>query len=254
MRILIANDNGINAPGIRALIRILRPLGDITVTAPARQQTAKGHSCTLYEEIKVRPMTIEGDIPAYKIWGTPKDCVDIAIQCLMDEKPDLVVSGINEGPNMANDCVSSGTIGAATAGFLNDIPSIAFSLDFGEQYDYMKPAEEIREITCWFIRQPFNSECLISVNIPNTADPFKGIVVCENGGTHIYTQDYQVRTEGKYLYITSPSGTPVTKNVIEDLDHDLYAIRNNYITINPLDTDLIRNHLVPEVRKAWNER
>lgn len=254
MRILVANDDGINAPGIKALVEIMKPFGDITVAAPAVQQTAKGHSCTLYEEIKVQKLDFEGGIPAYKIWGTPKDCVDIAVQCLMDEKPDLIVSGINEGPNMSNDCVSSGTVGAATAGYLNDVPSMAFSLDFGSEYDYFKPTDEIREITAWFLKQPFNRDCVLSVNFPNTPEPYKGIVVCENGGTHIYTQAYRIREEGGYLYITSPYGTPVTRDVIEDLDHDLYAIRQGYITINPLDTDLIKNDLIPEVRKAWNER
>ena len=104
------------------------------------------------------------------------------------------------------------------------------------------------------MKQPFNKRCLISVNFPNIREPFKGIVVCENGGTHLYTQAYQVREEGEYMYITSPYGTPVTRDVIEDLDHDLYAIRQGYITINPLDTDLIKNDIITEVRKAWNER
>lgn len=254
MKILIVNDDGINAPGIRALVDIMKPLGDIVVSAPAEQQTAKGHSCTLYEEIKAQRVMYDEGIPAFKIWGTPKDCVDIAVQCLMNEKPDLILSGINEGPNLTNDCVSSGTIGAATAGYLNEVPSIAFSLDFGDEYDYMKPAKEIRQITEWFLKQPFNKDCVLSVNIPNMKEPFKGVVVCENGGFHAYTQDYQVREEGEYLYITSPSGTPVTRNIIEDLDHDLYAMHQGYITINPLDTDLIKNDLVPTVRKAWNER
>ena len=254
MKILIANDDGIEAAGIKALVEILEPLGEIFVSAPAEQQTAKGHSVTLHQEVKVQEVEFKPGINAYKVWGTPKDCIDIAVQCLLDFKPDLIVTGINEGPNLANDCVSSGTLGAATAGFLNGVPSIACSLDFGDEYNYMKTSKYIREIATWFLKQPFNKNCLLNVNFPNIKNEFKGVVITRNGGTHTYTQAYQVRRENEYLYVTSPYGTPVMENVVEDLEHDIYAFKQGYVVISPTDTDLIKNEIVDEVRKAWLTR
>lgn len=254
MRILVANDDGIHADGIRALVDILEPLADIYVSAPAEQQTAKGHSVTLFEEVKVERFDFKPNVPAFKVWGTPKDCVDIAVQVLLDFKPNLIVTGINEGPNLSNDCVSSGTIGAAVAGMLNGIPSVAVSLDFGESYDYYKPAKHIQEVAGWFLRQPFNRECILSMNIPNQKESYKGIVIAETGGWQLYTQEYKVREEGKYMYVTSPASHPIMADIIEDLDHDLYALQQNYIVISPIDSNLVRNEIVKEIRKAWEER
>ena len=163
MRILVSNDDGINAPGIHSLARALKDIGDVTVVAPATQQTAKGHSLTIGHEIRVQKRFFEEGIPGYAVWGTPKDCIDLAVDALLDHRPDLIVTGINEGPNICNDCVSSGTLGGAIAGFINGIPSIATSLDVGKEYDYDKCSKIIREIALWFLQLPYNTEFALNV-------------------------------------------------------------------------------------------
>ena len=184
MRILVSNDDGINAPGIHSLARALREIGEVTVVAPATQQTAKGHSLTIGHEIRVQKRCFEEGIPGFAVWGTPKDCIDLAVDALLDHRPDLIVTGINEGPNICNDCVSSGTLGGAIAGFINGIPSIATSLDVGEEFDYDKCSEIIRKIALWVMGLPYNKEFALNLNFPNIKDDFKGIVIAESGGFH----------------------------------------------------------------------
>lgn len=138
MRILVSNDDGIDFPGIHAIATALKKLGQVTVVAPATQQTSKGHSATYGAPYKTERYDFgDDDIEAYRLWGTPKDCMDIALKAMLREKPDLVVTGINEGVNVCNDNVTSGTVGGASAAFLNGIPAVAVSLGYGDSYDYM---------------------------------------------------------------------------------------------------------------------
>ena len=253
MRILVANDDGIDAPGIKALVNALYPLGDIYVAAPAEEQTAKGHSMTFANTIKAREVSFPHAVSAYKIWGTPKDCVDVALDAILDFTPDLLVTGINRGPNVCNDCVSSGTVGAATAGFLKGVPSVATSLDYGAQFDYGGYDEYIREIVTWFHAQDFKRRFMLNVNIPNTGE-VKGIVVATTGGKRTYPGSYQREDRDGYMYFKYPFDAPVLTEMIKDLNHDLYALQNGYITIQPMDYDLVQQTSVDFLREQWNKR
>ncbi len=254
MRILVSNDDGFDAPGIHSLAKALRPLGEVTVVAPATQQTAKGHSLTIGSEIRVQQRFFEEGIPGYAVWGTPKDCIDLAVDALLNHRPDLIVTGINEGPNLCNDCVSSGTIGGAIAGFINGIPSIATSLDTGDHFDYDKCGPAIRKIAGWFLKMPYNREFALSVNFPNTDEDFKGIVVAESGGFHTFDAHYTVvREDSDSKYYVIPGGFVVLNDVVEDLDHDIYAMLQGYIAMTPVHFDMVHHTALDTLRKDWNE-
>ena len=253
MKILVSNDDGINAPGIHSLAKALREIGEVTVVAPATQQTAKGHSLTIGNEIRVQKRFFEEDIPGYAVWGTPKDCVDLAVDALLDHRPDLIVTGINEGPNICNDCVSSGTVGGAIAGFINGIPSIATSLDIGEEYDFDKCADIIRKIAMWFLDLPYNRDFALNVNFPNIREDIKGIVVAESGGFHSFDAHYEViREDEDSQYYVIPGGFVVLNDIIEDLDHDIYAMTQGYVVMTPVHYDMVRHKALGKLRKDWN--
>ena len=254
MRILISNDDGIKARGIHSLALAMKRLGDVYVVAPATQQTAKGHSVSIDTEIKVQKRDFEEGITAYAVWGTPKDCIDLAVDALLGFKPDLIVTGINEGPNLCNDSVSSGTVGGAIAGYNNGIPSIATSLDFGKKYDYDKCAKVAVEVARWFMSLPYKNEFALSINFPNMAEDFKGIVVAGSGGKHTYDAHYEIsRKEDDFVYYIIPGGHVQRENVIEDLDHDMHALEQGYVVLSPLDDDLIYEEALPKLRKDWNK-
>ena len=253
MRILVANDDGIDAPGIKALVNALYHLGDIYVAAPAEEQTAKGHSMTFANTIRAKEVNFPHTVKAYKIWGTPKDCVDVALDAILDFTPDLIVTGINRGPNVCNDCVSSGTVGAATAGFLKGVASIATSLDYGPEFNYDYYGEYIREIVAWFAKQDFNKRFLLNVNLPNTGE-VNGIVVATTGGKRTYPGSYHKEERDGYIYFKYPFDQPVLTEMIKDLNHDLYALQNGYITIQPMDYDLVQQTSVEFLREQWNKR
>ena len=253
MKILVSNDDGINASGIHALAKALQAIGDVTVVAPATQQTAKGHSLTIGGEIRVQKRYFEEGIPGYAVWGTPKDCIDLAVDALLDETPDLIVTGINEGPNICNDCVSSGTIGGAIAGFNNGIPSIATSLDFGDTYDYEKCTPIITDIVKWFISLPYNKEFALSVNFPNVEE-YKGVTIAESGGYHTFDVHYEiVREDEDSQYYVIPGGHVVINDVIEDLEHDIYAMSQGYVVITPVHHDMVHVQALEALRKDWNK-
>lgn len=242
MKILITNDDGIQAPGIRSLVNALKPLGDITVVAPATQQTAKGNAMTYDRELICERYDFDEEVKAYKVYGTPRDCIYAALDVFMDEKPDLVVSGINEGANLSNCCVSSGTIGAATGAYAEGLVAIATSLDFGSEYPYDRFAPYLRDIAAWFVKQPFCHDFILSVNLPNPKDGIvKGVTVGDYGGRQIFLSKYEVEEEsdGKITLLMKGSGVSM-EDVVEDLDHDMYALAQGYIVLTPLDDDVVK--------------
>ena len=252
MRILVTNDDGITAPGIRSLVNALKPLGDITVAAPAEQQTAKGNAMTYDRQLIVERYDFEEGIPAYKVYGTPRDCIYAALDAFMEEKPDLVVSGINEGANLSNCCVSSGTIGAATGAYEEGLVAIAISLDFGSEYPYDRFAPYLRDIAAWFVKQPFCHDFILSVNLPNPKDGIvKGVTVGDYGGRQVFLSKYVItdETDGRITLTMQGSGVSF-ENVTEDLDHDMYALSQGYIVLTPLDDDVVKKDSLSQLRSC----
>jgi 5'-nucleotidase len=231
MKILVSNDDGYLAPGILALANALAPIAEIVVVAPDSNRSGSSNSLTLD-----RPLSVyRADNGFYFVNGTPSDCVHIALTGILSFKPDLVVSGINQGQNMGDDTLYSGTVAAATEGFLFGIPAIAFSqVDHGwAQLDSAaRMAREIVERRFEALQKPW----LLNVNIPNLPyEQLRGITATRLGKRHeseavIRTQD----PHGREIYWIGPAGA--AKDAGEGTD--FHATANGQVSITPLRIDL----------------
>ena len=255
MRILISNDDGIDAPGIKALANALKEMGEVVVCAPATQQSARGSSMTFRDRLKVDEVAFLEGIKAYAVHGTPRDAVNVGLLGILKKDVDLVVTGINEGANLCNDAVCSGTIGAATAAYNVGICAMATSIDYGDEYDYASAGRIVRDLAEWFINQPFCHDFVLNVNIPNGI-PIKGTVVADTGGRHNYHGGFEkvVEEDGTYWQAVYPLSGMTIDDLIEDLDHDIYALKKGYVVLNPVSDDLVKKSSIPLLREKWEER
>ncbi|MDD6640838.1 MAG: 5'/3'-nucleotidase SurE [Erysipelotrichaceae bacterium] len=254
MKILVSNDDGIYADGIKALVNEMKKLGEVVVSAPATHQSGAGHSITFNQIVKVEKIDFDSDVVGYKVFGKPKDCVELALSVLTSDI-DLVITGINEGYNLASDCSASGTCGAACAALPYNIPSIAVSLGFGDHYDYSYAAKVALEVAKWFIEQPFNKDFTLSINVPNI-DPkdIKGITVAGFGGYPKYSQDLTGHFDGQYYYYNLRSTDVSFEYTVNNLEGDLYAIDHNYITLTPLSLNMVKQDSLPQLKQAWTNK
>jgi len=235
MNILLTNDDGINAIGIRDIAKELSKIGKVTVVAPDRERSASGHSITLHAPLRVVRSDIHEGIEGYMISGTPSDCVKIALESILTEKPDLVVSGINNGPNLGTDVLYSGTVSAAIEGAIHNIKSIAISVSYGEdKINY----EGAKHFSCNLIKYIYNLEngLIFNINVPSlNKEDIKGAIITELG-IRRYNNKYIKREDpmGKsYYWLAGELIDIENKNT-----SDIKAIEDKYISITPLHFDL----------------
>lgn len=243
MRILISNDDGYLAPGIIALTEALAPIAEIVVVAPDSNRSASSNSLTLERPLFV----IRAQENVYHVNGTPSDCVHIALTGLLPWKPDLVVSGINQGQNMGDDTLYSGTVAAATEGFLFGVPSIAFSqVDKGwkEVKAAARVARDIVERRFDELQKPF----LLNVNIPNLPyEDIKGYVATRLGKRHQSEGVIQMTDPyGRQMYWIGPAGT--AKDGGEGTD--FHATVNHFVSVTPLQIDLTHRAQLTALNKG----
>ncbi|WP_019500378.1 5'/3'-nucleotidase SurE [Pseudanabaena sp. PCC 6802] len=251
MNILISNDDGIYSPGVKALADALsHGEHEITVVCPDRERSATGHALTIHHPLRVE--AIENVYhPSVKAWacsGTPSDSVKLALDALMSDRPQLVLSGINRGANLGTDVLYSGTVSAAMEGVLEGIPSIAFSLTSFTATDFSAAAEFASRLVGAIAHHPIDEPVLFNVNIPAIpADAICGIVVTKLG-IRRYRDIFEKRIDprGKIYYWLS--GEVVEEDVTSGTD--IQAIRDNYITITPLKYDLTLDPGLPKL-KDW---
>lgn len=241
MRILVSNDDGYNAPGIEALFQALKGLGELTVVAPETNCSGASNSLTLNRPMSVR----QAPNGFYYVNGTPSDCVHIALTGLLDFRPDLVVSGINNGANMGDDTLYSGTVAAATEGYLFGIPSIAFSLT-ERGWNHLDTAAGIaRQVVERHAAQPLPRAMLLNVNIPAVApDALNGLKVTRLGKRH--PSEPVVRSSTPYgepVYWIGPAGG--ASDFAEDTDFG--AIERSMVSITPLRLDLTHYDQLPHI-------
>jgi 5'-nucleotidase len=232
MRILVSNDDGYLAPGLAALAEAMRPLGDITVVAPEQNSSGASNSLTLN-----RPLTVwqaPGGVTVVN--GTPSDCVHIALTGLLDHRPDLIVSGINNGQNMGDDTIYSGTVAAAMEGFLFGVPAIAFSLVDKGNAHLDSAARVAHDIVARYIEQPLAPPFLLNVNIPNLPyGEIKGVRCTRLGKRHPSEPVVRMMNpRGEPIYWIGPvggarEGGPGT---------DFHATAAGYVSVTPLQIDL----------------
>jgi 5'-nucleotidase len=249
MRILISNDDGINAPGIRALQAGLSTIADVSVVAPETERSAVGHAITIANPLRVREVLDHGKKFGWAVDGTPADCVKIALKALMDKKPDVLVSGINHGANLATNVIYSGTVSAATEGTILGIPSIAVSLcTWDKNPDFsvaVKYAIEIAKVTA---KNGLPKGTLLNVNVPATHEnKIKGIKVCRQSHC-IFEVEFDKRSDPRGMDYYWQGG----KMKINDPDSntDIIALEKGYVTITPIQYDLT-NHAFIEELSSW---
>lgn len=250
MHILVTNDDGYMAPGIQALVKSLAELGNIVLAAPLEEQSASGHGITLRQPIQVRELSIPGTDKAWAVAGTPADCVKLAVKEFMSEPFGLLVSGINNGPNLGTDVLYSGTVSAAIEGALLGIPSMAVSLASYEYSFYATAAH----ITKQLIQQMYHKQrflppdTLLNMNVPGVAKAkIKGFRVTKLG-VREYADEFEKRTDprGNSYYWMKGSIVPPQE---KDPDVDAVAVEKNYVSITPLQFDLTNYNLVKQVEK-----
>lgn len=246
MRILVTNDDGIAAPGIKALAEALGQLGSVTVVAPDRERSAAGHSLTLHSPLRVFELR-EG---WFAVDGTPTDCVNMGIHSLLPFRPDLVVSGINHGGNMGDDVTYSGTVAAAMEANLMGIPALAVSLaTYGETSHFGDAAEVILPVVRQFIRTPLPDDTFLNINVPNLPlSEIRPPVITRQGkrsfvGKIVDKIDPRGR---KYFWIGSEE-----PSFMDEEGTDFNAVGAGHISVTPLHLDLT-NYRAMEALRGWN--
>ncbi len=254
--ILICNDDGIDAPGIRALAGAMTWLGEVRVVAPMTEQSAVGHAITMREPLRVRewPFVAVGENPdnpiasAHAVTGTPADCVKMAIHKLLPRRPDLVCSGINNGPNTAVNVIYSGTVSAATEAAILGVDSVAFSLGDWNQTDFSSAAEWSRRIAEQVVKRGLPPGILLNVNIPQLpVGEIKGVEVTRQARSQ-WKETFDARTdpyEQPYYWL---GGEFV--NLDDGTDTDLHAMKEGYVSLTPIQFDLTAHAHLTEM-KTW---
>ena len=230
-RILISNDDGFDARGIQVLERALRSLGDVFVVAPDTEQSASSHSLTVRRKIEVKKI----DDRHFRIGGTPTDCVVLALQVILDQPPDLVVGGINHGPNMGEDVTYSGTVAVAYEGTILGVPSMAFSSLQRDVADEEVLGDIAQRVTRYALDHGIPEGCLLNVNIPDPrVSKLKGLRVTKLGSRH-YENFIEPGRGPLQTHYTIGGQAPVWR---EDDGSDIAAVRHGYVSLTPLHLDL----------------
>ena len=234
MKILLSNDDGYQAPGLQVMANSLARLGEVTVVAPDRNRSAASNSLTL-----VRPLTAQlADNGFYKVDGTPTDCVHLAITGLLASEPDIVISGPNDGPNMGDDVLYSGTVAAATEGRFLGLPAIAVSMASFEPQYFDTACWAIEKILQKLQQHPLTEDTILNVNVPDLpASEIKGFQSTRLGNRHKSEGVIkQTNPRGESIYWVGPPGDE------QDAGEgtDFYAVKQGFISVTPLQIDLTR--------------
>jgi 5'-nucleotidase len=247
--VLISNDDGIDAPGILALVLEMKKIARVTVVAPDRQQSAVGHAITMNYPLRAIPFRKDGEFFGYAVDGTPADAVKLGVRFLLKEKPDLLISGINHGSNTAINILYSGTVSAATEGTVLGIPSIAVSLTTHDQADFSYAAKFAARLAQRVVAEGLPQGTLLNVNVPAVPEEkISGVRVTRQGNSS-WEDTFDVRRDPagrEYFWLT---GSMAIKDT--DPDTDQIAVRENFISVTPIHYELTDLVLL-ERMKQWS--
>lgn len=249
--ILVTNDDGINAPGIRTLIHVLNTIGDVVVVAPDSPQSAMGHAITINSTLYVERVKVDdGPQIEYSCSGTPADCVKIAINEILDRTPDLCVSGINHGSNSSINVIYSGTMSAALEAGIEGIPAIGFSLlDYNWNANFNATKKYVKTITDLVLKHGLSLGVVLNVNLPNLLEKdIKGVKICRQAKANWEEEfDKRQNPQGRdYYWLT---GKFVNLDHGEDTDE--WALNNGYVSVVPVQFDLTAHHCIQHLN-TWN--
>ena len=249
--ILVSNDDGITAPGIRVLVEVMKQVGEVVVVAPDSPQSGMGHAITIGNTLRLTQTDIFGDIKAYKCSGTPADCVKLGkFHVLKDRRADLVVSGVNHGSNTSISVLYSGTMSAAVEGALEGLPSIGFSLcDYAIDADFSHTEEYIKKISQQVLSNGLPKGITLNVNFPPKQNQnIKGIKVCRQAHAK-WQEEFDKRIDPNGRSYFWMAGNFV--NFDKGEDNDEWAIANNYVSIVPCQYDLTAHHAISQLNE-WD--
>ncbi|MBT0548979.1 5'/3'-nucleotidase SurE [Riemerella anatipestifer] len=249
--ILVTNDDGITAPGIRNLVSFMNEIGEVVVVAPNSPQSGKGHAITINSTLTYEEISMEGPQKDYALSGTPVDCVKFALDKILTRKPDIVVSGINHGANSSINVIYSGTMSAAVEAGVEGLPAIGFSLlDFSWEADFSQAKEFIQTIVKKSLEKPMPKGMVLNVNIPNLKkENIKGIKVCKQAHAKWEESfDERVNPHGKKYYWL----TGYFNNMDTNKDADENALAEGYISVVPVKFDLTAYEHLESLKEILN--
>ena len=249
--ILVTNDDGVQAPGIKALAKAMTTLGKVVVVAPDQPQSAMGHAITIHKPLRVQKVDFAEGIEAYQCTGTPVDCVKLAVDKVLHKQPDLCVSGINHGSNSSINVIYSGTMSAAMEAAIEGIKAIGFSnTDYGEDADMTAAANYAQTIAKEVLQNGLPKSTLLNVNIPAIPmEEIKGMRVCRQAVAK-WEEDFEERADPrgeKYYWLKG-------RFVNHDKGHDTdeWALENGYVSIVPVQFDLTAHHGISFINENWD--
>jgi 5'-nucleotidase len=248
--ILVTNDDGITAPGIKNLVAAVKDLGKIVVVAPDKPQSGMGHAITIGHPLRLHPVHDFEGIEAYQCTGTPVDCVKLAVDKVLHRKPDLCLSGINHGANHSINVIYSGTMSAAVEAAIESIPSVGFSLlDYSIDADFTGARKYARLIVEEILRSTSDKHMVLNVNFPAVdVGLIKGVKLCRQAYAK-YEEDFIERDDPhgrKYYWLTGDF-----VNMDKGKDTDVWALDNNYVSVVPVQFDMTNYVLKDKLEKAW---
>jgi 5'-nucleotidase len=249
--ILVTNDDGITAPGLRTLIEVMKTIGDVVVVAPDSPQSGMGHAITVNSTLFVEKVKVdEGKQMEYSCSGTPADCVKLAVTQILDRKPDLCVSGINHGSNSSINVIYSGTMSAAIEAGIEGIPAIGFSLlDYSWNANFEAAKPYVKSIVENVLKEGLPKDVVLNVNIPNLLkQELKGIKICRQARAN-WEEEFDKRTnpQGRIYYWL----TGKFVNLDHGEDTDEWALQNGYVSVVPVQFDLTAHHCI-QTLNTWN--
>jgi 5'-nucleotidase len=247
--ILITNDDGITAPGIKNLVEAVKGLGKVVVVAPDKPQSGMGHAITIGQPLRMNKVDIFDGVEAWQTSGTPVDCVKLAVDKVLHRKPDICLSGINHGANHSINVIYSGTMSAAMEASIESIPSIGFSLlDYSIDADFTAARFYVHKIASALLNQKLDKHLLLNVNIPAVkTELIKGIKICRQAYAK-YEEDFDERKDPqgkKYYWLTGKF-----INFDKSKDTDVWALKNNYVSVVPVQFDLTNYTLKKQLEKS----
>lgn len=249
--ILVTNDDGISSPGIRALVETVRELGRVIVVAPDKPQSGMGHAITIGHPLRLQAVQLFDGIEAYQCSGTPVDCVKLAVDKVLHRKPDICLSGINHGPNHSINVIYSGTMSAALEASIESIPSVGFSLlDYSIEADFNGSKKYARLLVEHLLQHPYDKHLCLNVNIPAVDESLlKGLKICKQAYAK-YEERFDERHDPhgrKYYWLTGDF-----VNFDKGKDTDVWALKNNYVSVVPVQFDLTNYDLKQKLEKTLN--
>jgi 5'-nucleotidase len=249
--ILVTNDDGITAPGIRSLVEVAKKFGEVVVVAPDSPQSGMGHAVTLTKPLRLHKTDIFEGVDSYECSGTPVDCVKIAVDKVLYRKPDLCLSGVNHGSNSSINIIYSGTMSAAVEAALEGIPSIGFSLcDFSYEADFSVAQYAAEQIVKQVLHYGLANNTLLNVNVPKVSkEELKGIRICRQAMAK-WEEEFDERQDPHGRHYFWLTGKFVNNDKGEDTDE--WALANNFISVVPVQYDLTAHHGINYINQNWD--